>query len=522
MAFNTTIDRAITISVRLGDVVNAQVATMNMVRKREQSLKEAAFQQTVIDQSLPYEAQLEYRKKQLADVKATPGAIDAEYVSTIEGSIKDIRKLIRFKKIREDYLSSYDALKSGKINLGQHLQFLEDQYRNIPDEDARNEIRNEITSVRAQINESETNTLNNRVILAQKDGTVAMLQSAIDAVSTKKAMADLTGNLEESSAWDISLVSLKKQLNETKIVNSLHDLDFKISNYGGTSIQKLDMLNSEIAKSDGNTPITVQGVTYNSAKDFWTGTRNSYINGTGDGQFANILNDLEGEVKNKIDTVSAVNKFGFVPVTTLESIQNDYNGLAARPEFATVVDKLTPSKVAALSYGVDKSANALINSSVEALQLQSGQESLKSLQAKFGIDTTAKQFELQGLIISKGSQLKSIKDATTQLQKVGAETPSTELPTGTTPGELFKSNNQPSTTPGITVKPEAAPAPAPAPAPVEAGNFKEYVIKAGDTLSGIAKTMLGDSKKYTELAKLNNIADPNKISAGAKLKIPVI
>ena len=212
---------------------------------------------------------------------------------------------------------------------------------------------------------------------------------------------------------------------------------------------------------------------------------------------------------------------------TLESIQNDYNNLASRPEFAAVNDKLTASKVAALGYGVDKSASALVNSATEALQLTSGQETLKSLQSKFGIDTTAKQFELQSQIISKGSQLPSIKAATEQLTKVGAETPAAELPANTEPGALFKTNNQPSTTPGIATPPASgtgtpAPETPAAPAVTPPSTTKEYVIKSGDTLSSIAKSMLGDSKKFTDIAKLNNIADPNKIIAGAKLKIPVI
>jgi LysM repeat protein len=47
-----------------------------------------------------------------------------------------------------------------------------------------------------------------------------------------------------------------------------------------------------------------------------------------------------------------------------------------------------------------------------------------------------------------------------------------------------------------------------------------YVVKPNDTLSGIAAEKLGDWRRYTEIAKLNGIRDPNRIPVGATLKLP--
>jgi ABC-type amino acid transport substrate-binding protein len=47
-----------------------------------------------------------------------------------------------------------------------------------------------------------------------------------------------------------------------------------------------------------------------------------------------------------------------------------------------------------------------------------------------------------------------------------------------------------------------------------------YVVKRGDTLGSIAKTLLGDQKKYTLIQTRNNIANPHLISTGQKLVIP--
>lgn len=50
----------------------------------------------------------------------------------------------------------------------------------------------------------------------------------------------------------------------------------------------------------------------------------------------------------------------------------------------------------------------------------------------------------------------------------------------------------------------------------------DYTVKAGDTLSGLAKTYLGDLKLWPKIHQLNRAAVPNpdRIRVGQKLKIP--
>jgi nucleoid-associated protein YgaU len=47
-----------------------------------------------------------------------------------------------------------------------------------------------------------------------------------------------------------------------------------------------------------------------------------------------------------------------------------------------------------------------------------------------------------------------------------------------------------------------------------------YVVKAGDTLSSIAAKQLGDSSRWREIARLNNIRDPRNVKKGQKLRMP--
>ena len=48
---------------------------------------------------------------------------------------------------------------------------------------------------------------------------------------------------------------------------------------------------------------------------------------------------------------------------------------------------------------------------------------------------------------------------------------------------------------------------------------KTYIVKKGDMLWNIAKKELNDGAKYIDIAKLNNIENPNKIYPGQILKL---
>ena len=71
----------------------------------------------------------------------------------------------------------------------------------------------------------------------------------------------------------------------------------------------------------------------------------------------------------------------------------------------------------------------------------------------------------------------------------------------------------------VTGGPAAA---APTSAPAAAAAAKTYTVKAGDTLSQIAKDHLGSAGAYMKIFELNKdqLTDPDKIKPGQVLKIP--
>lgn len=73
----------------------------------------------------------------------------------------------------------------------------------------------------------------------------------------------------------------------------------------------------------------------------------------------------------------------------------------------------------------------------------------------------------------------------------------------------------------VEVKPDATSG-GPTANPIPAGNFTEYTVEPGDTLSGIARTVWGSSKNWRKILDANQAVLPSedKLKPGMKLRIP--
>lgn len=70
----------------------------------------------------------------------------------------------------------------------------------------------------------------------------------------------------------------------------------------------------------------------------------------------------------------------------------------------------------------------------------------------------------------------------------------------------------------VAVKPPSTPkAPVAGPKPAAP---KVHIVVKGDTLSKIAARYLGDANRFPELARLNKIANPNRIFPGQRIRLP--
>ena len=94
-------------------------------------------------------------------------------------------------------------------------------------------------------------------------------------------------------------------------------------------------------------------------------------------------------------------------------------------------------------------------------------------------------------------------------------TPSEATPT---PSVEATPTASPTESPTLSPSPSESPSPTPSPSPSGSPEVpKTYVVRSGDTLSGIALSL---DISMADLIALNGITDPNKIKPGQVLKLP--
>ena len=88
-------------------------------------------------------------------------------------------------------------------------------------------------------------------------------------------------------------------------------------------------------------------------------------------------------------------------------------------------------------------------------------------------------------------------------------------------GEALEAAEEAAAATAAPAAPAARPAAAPAAAPASGGG-RSYTVKAGDTLSLIAKALTGDLNNWKAIYEANKdtIKDPNVIRPGQVLRIP--
>jgi LysM repeat protein len=54
------------------------------------------------------------------------------------------------------------------------------------------------------------------------------------------------------------------------------------------------------------------------------------------------------------------------------------------------------------------------------------------------------------------------------------------------------------------------------------GQEQRYTLQSGDSLSKVSRHFYGSVNHYNEIARANNIADPDKVRAGQEIVVPVL
>jgi hypothetical protein len=535
-----TLDRIVTFN--LSQVIAGQVQAVVAERTLVRSKKESDFQIAIAEGTMSFESQQAFRQKQLDD-ELRSGNPDKDYIAELRISIGDIKKQARFQQIRDKYKASLSAYADGKGNLSTTISLLKEALGNETEPGIRSELQSQLQSALSARTTLEREAIQNRIIMAEKDRSIPLLEKSIKEIKGKKAEALLAGDKDTATMWDATLTSLESQKSVIQIETTVADMNYAIAKGGLTSGQKMGLINDAISGATGSGAVVYDGVRYDSMKDFWSRQQADYISR---GYFTELNNELEAETNR----IAQQSPYGQVPVERIVAVSDFYKTLSARPEFAPYAQQIEQQRVATVSTLAGELQGALNDEAMAAMNM--GQDPSTVERKTYGIFSAIEN--RLGIKLGAGAQTSELGRGgglaptitagtaapavdpmkTGALPAIGAAPAAQTAPvfpsfandpdviTDNVTGQSFKKGASGTYERyfGEAPTPVAAPAPkpqtvtpTPIPTPTSAGGG--YTVAKGDTLSAIAAK--SGMNLADLLAKNPGIKDPNKIQIGQKL-----
>lgn len=542
-------------SVEVSRVVSGAIVAVKAVRLSEQTRREAEFQKAVAA-GMSYKDQVKFREQQLEDEKSS-SFNDEEYIKSLDVSIAQTKKLARFENIRIKYKNSLDDYITGKESISQHIQILEGLLNGEQDPDKQQELSDLLSSARKEKNDIEINAIKNRSLLAQKDNSTQLIDASISEVQSKRALASINQNDDDVAMWDDTLLSLRSAKSKLLIENGLNEIAYQTNRSNLQSGDKLNLLNNYVSSADSSSPVTYEGITYPSLKAYWENKRGEYISNS-------YFDDLKREMDAQTLTIASTNSYGQIPVPRIQAVSDFYNNLKNKPEFAPYINRIDQARVDSVTDMANNLYTSLVDEANTTGDYTKAETAILGVENRLGVQIARPAFESEAArnktianttirdtvapvaplpnIPPSNQVTPSPTTANSRISKSGDTLSKIASESNITLSELldlnpkFKANpnvlgvgeninispNKPATPPSSSV---ASPTPAPSVnPPVQNNNLPAstspqqsiYNVVAGDTLSQIA---LKNNKTVAELAKINNIADPNKIKVGQTIKL---
>lgn len=586
----------------LAGTIETAISSYRTQVKARNAEEETRFISTAIELGLDEKQQLEFRKEQLRRVGDDP-----EEARRLKQEISDLKDRAQQAEYVNEYYSQLADLESGASSVDSMISYLKSVLASNPNQTVKSNVRQSLSQMEARRFSLNQNVLNAQNQFALNDRGLEILDKQISRVSNERAKAVLAKDTARASMLELSLTQLNKARTEAEIDRTI--TSFAVSTVTGAqkAVSLLDAYDEKIASAPEGVPIEVGGKKYDSAKQFWTYTRDSYL---ADRSPNGLFGRITAESKEAIDVRQS--QSALTPDFVREKV-SALDQLAGRSGLEAFSDSVNTTRQAVVQYGADVGASKALttySTDLDANRALNLIESYGSLGAN--VDTarsqvilaTAKEKQAQvSGILSLADQIRkedpsvqwdeAIARATavgggavispqqlasrteTQIAKdfqsgaegetfgtdprttVGSTAAKTAVQSEMAPPTVSPQSNDLSERYGIVgktvyrksdnrafrneaeffadsglnsfqnvsfdtsyvpssqqtqVQPQQ-------PRPQQQDEFITYKVRSGDTLSGIAKSVLGDATRFRDIASQNNIADPNRISVGQELRI---
>jgi len=548
----------------LGSVIQARLRALAEQRRIIRAREEAEFQRRILEEGLSLEDQLAYRNQQLEREKRRRFP-DQDFISALKTEIATLRKMIRQRKFRQKYYDFLQMAAAGRKSISDEIEFLQEELVNAIDDETRDEIRERIIDLTRRKLAIDQAVEDQKIQFYTKDRTLQSYDKAIELVKKQLSKIEVMKNPEVATAYQLKLQALQQEKASIAVEEKINDLLIdmsKASDYAYPSLMKLNKLNSLLSTADENTPVTINGVRYNSEREFWQATLDKFINT----EFADAFNR---EVNKNLSLVKT--QRGQVPDGFIEDITRRLRNLKSNPALTPYRDVITSlsQEVSStiLSEKIDdvKKEFNLGTSLATRFDVWKAKNRIRAYQKYFpdiSLDPILKQFD--EMAAEKQLQLsKEVLSAAVTYREqhpeatweeaikkvtplVGAITPKEELFKPKTAEELGKGLVEKAKAPEKLLKEEQkqkeeiieeekrlekelAGEKVEEPKMVKPPKEEEFTVhkvQAGETLWSIAKKYLGSGRRWKELLKPEGTpftaAEARRLRVGQEIKIPKI
>lgn len=527
----------------LGDSIDSFISVLSDNLQKQISARnaedESNYNNTVLNKNLSLDDQLSYREEQLKRITD-----DKDETKRIKGEITTLKERIVIKKFSDDYQEKLTGFASGISSIDSIISWLTDQKTLTKDSTILDSINKELESAQSKKYDITKEIITNQTTYAANDKSDSVLTTQIDKLTSAKNKALISGDESLASNYDLQIQSLTKAKTENSIQKDIQSMAVSTVTGYSSATDLLDNYNSKINSADSSTSISIGGVTYASAKDFWTYKRDSYVSdSSSDGFFGRLNNEVNTNIKI-LDSKNSLDQTNLLDATKV------YNSLTSRPELAGYENKIQTVKQDSLQTGGNLIANSIENKYSLDYDINSATASLNNLKTLgINVDSSITKITIENASVKTGQvsnilgavQNAMANDPTLTIDKAismamagGASNvlSPNELATksegaiatditkkateGTTPTNDTRTTVAPANTP--VVIPSITNNPTPTPTPVAStSGYKTITVKSGDTLSQIA---VNNGVKLADIVSANGIADPNRIQIGQIIKIP--
>jgi hypothetical protein len=363
------------IATNLGTFIDSQLLLITQNRVRKNLEDEQKFNKAVLEDNLTLDQQIDFRNNQLKNVSVG----DKDERIRLKNEISSLKDRKEQENFTNAYIEELTKLNSGVQSIDSTLKWLRTTMNNTTDQAIKSNIKENISTLESKLYEQRKAALQYNTTYAAESKDVEIIDKQRKQINDAKVQAINAGNDEYASLLDLQLQSLNKAGAEASINKVLLNMSLTTMT-GNSATALLNEFNTQLEQADKNIPITIGGIRYESASQFWEAKRGEYLNARSENGF---FTRYQSELNEKIAYKSTRN---ILSNDALKDVSNWYNTLKERPELTEYLERIDQDKQKSLTATAELRGSNILNNFALNLDANKALKELAYIQDTYGVD----------------------------------------------------------------------------------------------------------------------------------------